>query len=206
MSPTSRYGTIPNPATEFAASSKPRRLTSSGRETTSESCPPTVWWRVSTPRATATVSRTNSSYVIADVDRLYGFGLRTSRLTRTRPPNGLRLSNATPRKVTVGEVKRCFTADEQPTMPKTRATPRIRERTRMRRIYRGITSDGPDRWSSFVADSPSIGASVHLFRFAGAALSALLAVHAASAQQSRADLVLLHGDLVTVDSQHPRAQ
>ena len=28
----------------------------------------------------------------------------------------------------------------------------------------------------------------------------------ASAQQSRADLVLLHGDVFTVDSQHPRAQ
>jgi predicted amidohydrolase YtcJ len=50
------------------------------------------------------------------------------------------------------------------------------------------------------------GASVHLSRLVGAALSAFVAVHAATAQQSRADLVLLHGDLFTVDSQHPRAQ
>lgn len=35
---------------------------------------------------------------------------------------------------------------------------------------------------------------------------AILAAAPAGAQQSRADLVLLHGDLFTVDSQHPRAQ
>ena len=39
-----------------------------------------------------------------------------------------------------------------------------------------------------------------------AALCAVFVAHTASAQQSRADLVLLHGDLFTVDSQHPRAQ
>jgi predicted amidohydrolase YtcJ len=39
-----------------------------------------------------------------------------------------------------------------------------------------------------------------------AALAAVLASTSAAAQQSRADLVLLHGDLFTVDSQHPRAQ
>lgn len=33
-----------------------------------------------------------------------------------------------------------------------------------------------------------------------------IAANAAGAQQTRADLVLLHGDLFTVDSQHPRAQ
>jgi predicted amidohydrolase YtcJ len=47
---------------------------------------------------------------------------------------------------------------------------------------------------------------VSLSKLAGAALAAIVAVHAAAAQQSRADLVLLHGDLFTVDSQHPRAQ
>ncbi len=35
---------------------------------------------------------------------------------------------------------------------------------------------------------------------------AILAAVSAGAQQSRADLVLLHGDLFTVDSEHPRAQ
>lgn len=45
-----------------------------------------------------------------------------------------------------------------------------------------------------------------LSKLAGAALGAIVTVHAAAAQQSRADLVLLHGDLFTVDSQHPRAQ
>jgi predicted amidohydrolase YtcJ len=34
----------------------------------------------------------------------------------------------------------------------------------------------------------------------------LLAATSAHAQQTRADLVLLHGDLYTVDSTHPRAQ
>jgi hypothetical protein len=47
---------------------------------------------------------------------------------------------------------------------------------------------------------------VHLSRLAAAAFGALVAVSTAAAQQSRADLVLLHGDLFTVDSQHPRAQ
>ena len=39
-----------------------------------------------------------------------------------------------------------------------------------------------------------------------AAFGAILVSSAAQAQQSRADLVLLHGDLFTVDSQHPRAR
>jgi len=43
-------------------------------------------------------------------------------------------------------------------------------------------------------------------RFLGVAVGAMLLASAAGAQQSRADLVLLHGDLFTVDSQHPRAQ
>jgi hypothetical protein len=47
---------------------------------------------------------------------------------------------------------------------------------------------------------------VHLSRLTGAALSAFVAIHTVAAQQSRADLVLLHGDLFTVDSEHPRAQ
>jgi len=33
-----------------------------------------------------------------------------------------------------------------------------------------------------------------------------ITAHAAGAQQTRADFVLLHGDLFTVDYQHPRAQ
>jgi len=43
------------------------------------------------------------------------------------------------------------------------------------------------------------------FRVIGLALAPLVAA-SAGAQQPRADLVLLHGDLFTVDSQHPRAQ
>ena len=43
-------------------------------------------------------------------------------------------------------------------------------------------------------------------RSVGLALAAMLVATAANAQQNRADLVLLHGDIFTVDSQHPRAQ
>jgi predicted amidohydrolase YtcJ len=53
---------------------------------------------------------------------------------------------------------------------------------------------------------PFTGVAVSISRLLCAALSALVVSHAAGAQQSRADLVLLHGDLFTVDSQHPRAQ
>ncbi|PYP66925.1 MAG: amidohydrolase [Gemmatimonadetes bacterium] len=50
------------------------------------------------------------------------------------------------------------------------------------------------------------GSPVPTLRLHLAALCAAFVANTASAQQSRADLVLLHGDLFTVDSQHPRAQ
>jgi hypothetical protein len=53
---------------------------------------------------------------------------------------------------------------------------------------------------------PSIGVLVLNARFLSVTFGAILAAIPAAAQQSRADLVLLHGDLFTVDSQHPRAQ
>ena len=43
-------------------------------------------------------------------------------------------------------------------------------------------------------------------RSLGLALAALLVATTTHAQQNRADLVLLHGDIFTVDSLHPRAQ
>src|SRR5438067_7452726 len=50
------------------------------------------------------------------------------------------------------------------------------------------------------------GSPVPTLRLHLAALCAVFVAHTASAQQTRADLVLLHGDLFTVDSLHPRAQ
>ena len=50
------------------------------------------------------------------------------------------------------------------------------------------------------------GVSVQTFRFAVVALGAILVADSVGAQQTRADLVLLHGDLFTVDSQRPKAQ
>jgi predicted amidohydrolase YtcJ len=46
---------------------------------------------------------------------------------------------------------------------------------------------------------------VSLFRFFASAC-VVVAVRGAGAQQQRADLVLVHGEVFTVDSQHPRAQ
>ena len=43
-------------------------------------------------------------------------------------------------------------------------------------------------------------------RSVGFALAAMLVATTADAQQKRADLVLIHGDVFTVDSLHPRAQ
>ena len=43
-------------------------------------------------------------------------------------------------------------------------------------------------------------------RFLAAALCSFVIAGTGTAQQTRADLVLMHGDLFTVDSQHPRAQ
>src|SRR5213076_2729196 len=57
-----------------------------------------------------------------------------------------------------------------------------------------------------VTHPPLIGAPVAKYRALLLALCAVSISSAARAQQTRADLVLLHGDLFTVDSLHPRAQ
>src|SRR5438067_3892933 len=150
------------------------------------------------------VSRTKSSYVIAEVDKLYGLGLRTRRFTRMRPPNGVMPSSAIPRNATVGAVKRCLAAALHPSAGS--ANRRILVR---RRMVKNLESAHWQRAGpgGIIPRHPTrdLGTLVNMLRSYLAALVAILAATGAAAQQHRADLVLLHGDLFTVDSQHPRA-
>jgi len=69
-----------------------------------------------------------------------------------------------------------------------------------------VTGYASDPGPRFLDANRHLGAAVHKSRFLVAALFSAVATNIAAAQQRRADLVLLHGDLFTVDSQHPRAQ
>ena len=69
-----------------------------------------------------------------------------------------------------------------------------------------MTGSASGAWPRFLVTNSNLGVAVHTFRLLMVAFGAAVAANVAGAQQNRADLVLLHGDLFTVDSQHPRAQ